>query len=280
MVFLSCLRAPAFTSTSVTTHPPTKTFNTMSAVTMNAITVKASAFTAGRVSLRTKSAVAAKPRGMTVMAYKVTLETPEGKQEIECADDTYILDAAEVRRVRGGSPFLHFAPSRDRSVASRSLCEPPGTSDGFAIFLGSPFAKPCTTRANRVSPIASGFPTAAPLRLGTRSARPNRRLASTSPTPAARARARPARARSPRGPSTSPTSLSSMTTRWARASPSPASRTPPPTAPSRPTWYVTPVSKKTKIRFLSCFSRMHRFQPACAKAFWLFGWALFLEAFF
>jgi ferredoxin len=34
---------------------------------------------------------------MTVMAYKVTLETPEGTQEIECADDTYILDAAEVR---------------------------------------------------------------------------------------------------------------------------------------------------------------------------------------
>jgi ferredoxin len=35
---------------------------------------------------------------MTVMAYKVTLETPEGTQEIECADDTYVLDAAEVRR--------------------------------------------------------------------------------------------------------------------------------------------------------------------------------------
>jgi len=68
---------------------------TMSAVTMNAITVKASAFTAGRVSLRAKSAVAAKPRGMTVMAFKVTLDTPEGQQVIECADDTYILDAAE-----------------------------------------------------------------------------------------------------------------------------------------------------------------------------------------
>ena len=62
-----------------------------------AITVKASAFTAGRVSLRAKSAVAAKPRGMTVMAFKVTLDTPEGQQVIECADDTYILDAAEVR---------------------------------------------------------------------------------------------------------------------------------------------------------------------------------------
>jgi ferredoxin len=34
------------------------------------------------------------------MAFKVTLETPEGEQSIECADDTYILDAAEVRRLR------------------------------------------------------------------------------------------------------------------------------------------------------------------------------------
>jgi len=29
------------------------------------------------------------------MAYKVTLKTPSGEQVIECADDTYILDAAE-----------------------------------------------------------------------------------------------------------------------------------------------------------------------------------------
>ena len=71
----------------------------MSAVTMNAIPVKASAFPSGRVSLRAKAAAPAKARGMTVMAYKVTLETPEGTQEIECADDTYVLDAAEVRRI-------------------------------------------------------------------------------------------------------------------------------------------------------------------------------------
>ena len=30
-----------------------------------------------------------------VLAYKVTLKTPSGDQVIECADDTYILDAAE-----------------------------------------------------------------------------------------------------------------------------------------------------------------------------------------
>ena len=30
-----------------------------------------------------------------VMAYKVTLKTPSGDEVIECADDVYILDAAE-----------------------------------------------------------------------------------------------------------------------------------------------------------------------------------------
>lgn len=32
---------------------------------------------------------------LQVQAYKVTLQTPDGTQEIECADDVYILDAAE-----------------------------------------------------------------------------------------------------------------------------------------------------------------------------------------
>jgi len=84
---------------------------------MNAITVKASAFTAGRVSLRAKSAVAAKPRGMTVMAYKVTLETPEGTQEIECADDTYVLDAAEVRALTGEERRARIETRDDRTRA-------------------------------------------------------------------------------------------------------------------------------------------------------------------
>ena len=84
---------------------------------MNAITVKASAFTAGRVSLRAKSAVAAKPRGMTVMAYKVTLETPEGTQEIECADDTYVLDAAEVRALPGEECRARIETRDDRARA-------------------------------------------------------------------------------------------------------------------------------------------------------------------
>ena len=32
---------------------------------------------------------------LKVTAYKVTLKTPSGDQVIECADDVYILDAAE-----------------------------------------------------------------------------------------------------------------------------------------------------------------------------------------
>ena len=36
-----------------------------------------------------------------VQAYKVTLKTPSGEQVIECADDVYILDAAEVCNAGG-----------------------------------------------------------------------------------------------------------------------------------------------------------------------------------
>ena len=42
--------------------------------------------------------------------FKVTLETPDGTQEVECDGDTYILDAAEVRThhsgVNDGQKFL------------------------------------------------------------------------------------------------------------------------------------------------------------------------------
>ena len=110
-------RAPATTLPRPSHTPTTNPNTTMSAVTMNAITVKASAFTAGRVSLRAKSAVAAKPRGMTVMAYKVTLETPEGTQEIECADDTYVLDAAEVRALLGEECRARIETRDDRTRA-------------------------------------------------------------------------------------------------------------------------------------------------------------------
>ena len=42
-------------------------------------------------------------RDTKVTAFKVTLVTPDGSSEIECADDVYILDAAEVR----SPPLLH-----------------------------------------------------------------------------------------------------------------------------------------------------------------------------
>ena len=90
----------------------------MSAVTATNFAVKASAFTAGRVSLRAKaSPVAAKPRGMTIMNYTVTLETPEGTQEIECADDTYVLDAAEVRALPGEERRARIETRDDRTRA-------------------------------------------------------------------------------------------------------------------------------------------------------------------
>ena len=95
----------------------------MSAVTATNFAVKASAFTAGRVSLRAKaSPVAAKPRGMTIMNYTVTLETPEGTQEIECADDTYVLDAAEVREPET-TPATRLATIRD-STRDRARSRP------------------------------------------------------------------------------------------------------------------------------------------------------------
>ena len=68
----------------------------MSAFTLSTSTVAGSGFTGRKVAVRRNQAVA-KARGMKVQAFTVTLETPEGKQDISCADDTYVLDAAEVR---------------------------------------------------------------------------------------------------------------------------------------------------------------------------------------
>ena len=64
----------------------------MSAVTKMSVTAAPVASFAG--ARRSSAAVA---RRSTIAHFKVTLETPEGAQAIECADDTYILDAAEVR---------------------------------------------------------------------------------------------------------------------------------------------------------------------------------------
>ncbi|KAI8476172.1 MAG: chloroplast ferredoxin [Monoraphidium minutum] len=42
-----------------------------------------------------RPATVSRARCTKAMAYKVTLKTPSGDKVIECADDTYILDAAE-----------------------------------------------------------------------------------------------------------------------------------------------------------------------------------------
>ena len=44
-------------------------------------------------------------------SYKVTLETPEGSKTITCADDMYILDAAEARLLAESEPTLTLAAS-------------------------------------------------------------------------------------------------------------------------------------------------------------------------
>ncbi len=65
---------------------------------MASLTVRSSRFAGARVA--TRSVRAAKPTARTVqaMAFKVTLKTPSGDKTIEVSPDTYILDAAEVRR--------------------------------------------------------------------------------------------------------------------------------------------------------------------------------------
>jgi len=86
----------------------------MSAVMKMSVTAAPVASFAG--ARRSSAAVA---RRSTIAHFKVTLETPEGAQAIECADDTYILDAAEVRRRRRENfcSSVRDARGRARGVA-------------------------------------------------------------------------------------------------------------------------------------------------------------------
>jgi len=66
---------------------------------MSAFTVSSATAVRAPVRVAARRTAGAKiARGSVLARYTVTLETPEGAQAIECADDTYILDAAEVRR--------------------------------------------------------------------------------------------------------------------------------------------------------------------------------------
>ena len=58
-----------------------------------------SALAARRISMPKTAMRSARPAArMSVNAFKVTLKTPSGDKTIECSPDTYILDAAEVRK--------------------------------------------------------------------------------------------------------------------------------------------------------------------------------------
>ena len=63
---------------------------------MSAFTVSSATAVRAPVRVAARRTAGAKiARGSVLARYTVTLETPEGAQAIECADDTYILDAAE-----------------------------------------------------------------------------------------------------------------------------------------------------------------------------------------
>jgi hypothetical protein len=68
---------------------------------MSAFTVSSATAVRAPVRVAARRTAGAKiARGSVLARYTVTLETPEGTQALECADDTYILDAAEVRTTR------------------------------------------------------------------------------------------------------------------------------------------------------------------------------------
>jgi hypothetical protein len=157
-----------------------------------------------------------KPRGMTVMAFKVTLETPEGAQEIECADDTYVLDAAEVR-----ARSSNYIESHRRRASRASANARYARRDAFAGNERQGFFTRSSRDLAAIAPIRrrSGLDARAdrPIPQSSR-ARSRRRPASISRTLAARAPALPARARSRCAPAPSPPDrsdsfhLSSVTT--------------------------------------------------------------------
>ena len=86
---------------------------------MSAFTVSSATAVRAPVRVAARTVASAKiARGAVLARYTVTLETPEGTQAIECADDTYILDAAEVRRRESMIVSGEKARVRDRGTGS------------------------------------------------------------------------------------------------------------------------------------------------------------------
>ena len=75
--------------------------------------------------------------GLKVLAYKVTLKTPSGDQVIECADDVYILDAAE----EAGASHAHISSSAPGSAGGGSR-RPRGRGMNFGGGWSAPRQRP------------------------------------------------------------------------------------------------------------------------------------------
>lgn len=83
--------------------------------------------TFGKSSVSTKFGLKASLKGTTVCMAKVTLKTPSGDSVIECADDVYILDAAEVR-----ATCLPIHSLRLAAAAAQEILSTPGFPTGGA----------------------------------------------------------------------------------------------------------------------------------------------------
>ena len=121
------------------------------------MTVRFAASNASSIRASSAPFLQAGRTSVTVQAYKVTLKTPGGDKVIECGEDTYILDAAEVsaRDLLSSHPSSprsalismksdqdppHCPPARRAPPRSRLGSPPPPTSTSFTTLSFIPSA--------------------------------------------------------------------------------------------------------------------------------------------